>query len=153
MAKIPVKYVEFYQPLFMNGNLGTKVTPTTKGGVKIQYDNIEKQIEVIYGGSVSCTHVAGIASWQPANPSDIGVDLSIKEEPKIQTVSNNVQAPHNELITKQARTLMAKANKTAQVSNPTKPNQGATVTGKPKPLGHAELRAQLAAEAKEVKPE
>jgi hypothetical protein len=41
--------------------------------------------------------------------------------------------------------------KDAQVSNPTQPTTGASVVGKTKALSHAQLRAQVAQEAKDVK--
>lgn len=68
------------------------------------------------------------------------------------SANSNVATTHRALIDDsliQASRNAAMGIKSAQVSDPRKPAQGASVVGKPKAIGHQELRVQLAKEAKD----
>lgn len=55
----------------------------------------------------------------------------------------------NDFLIQEARNHAAGQKSKAQVSNPTMPKEGVSVSPKPKAISHAQLKAQVAAEAKE----
>lgn len=91
--------------------------------------------------------------FQAYDPNDEESAAKHREAVRAASANSNkpVQTIQNDLLIQQARG-QALGFKTAQVSDPTKPANGLTgVQGKPKAISHAQLKTQLAQEAK--KPE
>lgn len=120
--RIPIKFAELHMVLFMNGNLGTKISPKNKTGIVMEWDTDHRWLVVQYNGMVSLIPEATVASMQPESPKDIGYETFKSVLP------TNFAPPARSIET---APLTGKIN--AQVSDPAKPVKGLTgLEGAPK---------------------
>lgn len=107
---INIIYADLHTPLFMAGvNFGTKLDPTkrTSPHLKLQWDDDNRRLVVVYNGKVCFIPEANIASAQPENPKDIGVEVVGAHVPPIAGVTTAGYVP-----------MVANVSATAQVETP-----------------------------------
>jgi hypothetical protein len=182
MNRIEMSFVEFHNPFFMQGtNLGTKLFAKQKNAT-LFYDLDHSFMIITFKGRVALVPSTNIISMdvidysslditpphpvihvpQMSIPSEDGNSIPMSDEAQAamqhrkevrERSANSNKAPsmqetNNSLI--QASRNAALGMKHPQIDNPTKPAQGQT--GKNKIMSHAQLKAQIAQEAKDVKP-
>lgn len=109
--RVNLTYLELHNPLFLSGNLGAKIDPKNKGGIKMEYDFELVSAIVQYGGRIALIPSSNIASMtlDPAVAADV---LGIKSS----TVTPKL-APEEKPF--KSHPSVADISNKAQVSNPT----------------------------------
>lgn len=131
MSKVSVKFAELHTPLFLNGILGQKLSPASRTGMILTWDEDKNHLVVIYKGDVAFIPSTNVQSWSPTNPADVGIEFpkpALVAAPALPTLQSEIAA---------------KGVKTAQVSHPAQPAEGVQLGGKPKVISHAQLKAHL----------
>lgn len=124
--KIELEFAELHNPLFLNGtNLGMKLTPALKGGLKIAYDRTEKELLVQFNGKTAIVPVSNVSSMTPVakaaqapveQPKSIQQPTSIEQEMDFKASVERQKMEAMKL--KQAAPLKAMPTKSAQVGGP-----------------------------------
>lgn len=104
--KINVKFAEVHTALFLNGvNLGLKLDPSKREGLKLVWDREEKELIIEYKNAFKVVPSANVVGWDPENAVDIGMQSALH----MPTTSKTATHPSHPM----------KANiKGAQVSTP-----------------------------------
>ena len=138
--KVSIEFLEIAKGLFMDGQLSEKLSAKRYGGMVITYDKVEKEFYVVHKGKLSVVPREAVHSFVPSDPSEFGINLPKVVIPEIKT-STTINNP------------TPASFRSAQVSTPAgsphsvelniKKPAGASVSGKPKIMSHAELSATL----------
>lgn len=78
MPRFPVSFAELHNPLFFNGNLGTKLSTqgsAARTGMRLQYDTDLALLIVEYQGKACVVPSSNIGSTTLVNPADIGIEV------------------------------------------------------------------------------
>lgn len=86
MARIDLRFAEIHAPLFLMGNkgtnLGTKLDPTKRQGLKLVYDRTEKELIVTYEGMTAIVPATNVVSMLEIQPASDKMDQKAKETEK-----------------------------------------------------------------------
>lgn len=103
---VNLRFVMLHDPMFLNAtNLGTKLDPTKRAGLFLQFDKKEREVVVWYNGKPqSVKNWAGI---EPFDYKDMGWELpsvKIKQQPPAEaaqpnpTIQAQVSTPHSHVF-------------------------------------------------------
>lgn len=124
MPRIPIKFADLKQQLFMEGtNLGFKIGADKQRPVKIQYDTDWQCLLVEFNGKASMVPFPSIGSMMPTNYADVFTVL-------VQPVAQDTFVAQDSGGSATTPVFPTITNiQSAQVSEPTKPAEGRTGRG------------------------
>lgn len=74
---VELKFMDLHNPLFLAGtNLGQKLNPKGRTGLKIQHDVNNKWFVISYNGSACLMAETNAVSWEPMDIGDYGLKLA-----------------------------------------------------------------------------
>lgn len=156
MPRFALKFLVLHEPLFFNGNLGTKINVKSKPGLKALYDSDLHGAIVSFQKSVCFIPSANIASCDFVNSGDLEIDFDSDpvQEPVIhqaiiQPTAPKVQAQHHMPMQRapqaMAPQVAVQQPRTAQVSHPVQDAvNGLKPRSAPKYVAHSPMEIQRA---------
>jgi hypothetical protein len=94
--KIPLKFAELHNPLFLGGtNLGNKLI-TEKRPLTLVYEREWKELHVTHNGKFAILPIEAVASMEPIDTAMFGlgnIEPKIKPNPEPKVIKAQVGAP------------------------------------------------------------
>lgn len=126
MAKYAVSFCELHNPLFMQGvNLSNKINALTRNA-KLEYDTEQHWLVVYFKGKASVVPSSNISSMDLIHLQDAGIELPPAAVPPKTHVPQPAVVASNDFLIQQSRNIALGLKHTAQVSDPSRPEQGLT---------------------------
>lgn len=155
MARFPIKFAELHNPLFVNANLGTKLDPKSRQGLKLTYDTALGALLVEYQSQATLVFDSNVASATVVNRGDIGLDdlpaTPVQPAAARAIIPPTAPAPNPPMARPMSPPVHLPQPRTAQVSHPVHDAvNGPKLSSPPKYLPHSSFEidraARLAAE-------
>lgn len=155
MARFPIKFAELHNPLFVNANLGTKLDPRGRTGLKLTYCTDFRALIVEYQNQATLVFDSNVASATALNRSDIGLDEIPVNQPQPAAprsiIPPTAPGPNPPMARPMSPPVHLPQTRSAQVSHPVRDAvDGVKLTSPPKYLPHSSFEidraAKLAAE-------
>lgn len=153
MRKIKISFAELHNPLFMQGtNLGTKIIAAQKNAV-MTYDFDDQLLIIEFKGKVSLIPSTNVASMDALNASELMEKEEVTGHPAVARAKRErTQMDEQVLAAREASANAFKPSADVHVVSQSDAliqqnkqllggAKGATVTGKPKAISHAQISA------------